>query len=88
MRQDNLDDLTGVLREIEYASYERRDSNSNKVGIYIVIDDPTLDHPQVSLRNVSPQTVKEEQAENRGKTFMNREIVKAFGQWRRRVDYE
>jgi hypothetical protein len=65
-----LDSLANVLREVEYESYQRRDTDSDKTGVSIVIDDPAFETPQVSHREVDSSVAHEPHHESMAKQLI------------------
>ncbi len=82
MEKSNLDSLSSVLREVEYDSYHRQDSNSDKTGVYIIIDDPAFETPQVSHREVDNSVAQEPLDTSMSKQLIQGDLCKAFTDWR------
>lgn len=88
MKEHNLDSLSNVLREVEYESYQRRDGDSNKTGVYIVIDDPSFETPQVSHREVDNSVAHEPLDSSMSKQLIQGDLCKAFSEWKWNVERE
>ncbi len=87
MKEDNLDSPSNVLREVEYESYQRRDTDSDKTGVYIVIDDPSLETPQVSHRGVDSSVAHEPHHKSMAEQLIQGDLSKPFSEWKRNVEH-
>lgn len=82
MKESNVDSLSSVLREVEYDSYHRQDRDSGKAGVYIIINDPAFETPQVSHREVNSSVAQEPLDTSMSKQLIQGDLCKAFSDWK------
>lgn len=82
MNGNNMESLGDVLREIEHDSYQREDEQSDQTGVYIIIDDPNFETPQVSRREVDNSVARESLETSMTKQLIEGDLRSAFSEWK------